>query len=94
MNFVKSARYLEDYKIFVEFTSGENGIVDLNDTVFRYEAATEIRDQNKFRDFYLDDWPTIAWKCGFDLSPESLCELMTGRRPSWEVCTDSKMAAV
>ena len=94
MNFVKSARYLEDYKIFVEFTSGENGVVDLKDTVFRYEAATEIRDQNKFRDFYLDDWPTIAWKCGFDLSPESLYELMTGRRPSWEVCTDSQMAAV
>jgi hypothetical protein len=59
MNFVKSARYLEDYKIFVEFTSGENGSVDLKDTVFRYEAATEIRDINKFREFYLDDWPTI-----------------------------------
>lgn len=88
MNFVKSARYLEDYKIHVEFTSGENGVVDLKDNVFRYEAATEIRDQNKFRDFYLDGWPTIAWKCGFDLSPESLYELMTGRRPSWEVCTD------
>ena len=94
MKFVKSARYLEDYKIYIEFSSGENGIVDLKDTVFRYAAATEIRDQNKFRDFYLDDWPTIAWKCGFDLSPESLYEFMTGRRPNWEVCTESKMATV
>ena len=94
MNFVKAARYLEGYKIFVEFASGENGIVDLKDTVFRYEAATELRDQNRFRDFYLDDWPTIAWKCGFDLSPETLYELMTGCLPSWEVCTNSQMATV
>ena len=92
MNFVKSARYLEDYKISVEFTSGENGIVDLKDTVFRYAAASEIRDHKKFREFYLDGWPTIAWECGFDLSPETLYEIMTGRRPNWEVCTNSQMA--
>jgi hypothetical protein len=94
MNFVKSARYLEGYKIFIEFSSGENGVVDLKEIVFKYDAATEIRDQNKFREFYLDDWPTIAWKCGFDLSPETLYERMTGRLPSWEVCKNSKMAGV
>jgi Protein of unknown function (DUF2442) len=94
MNFIKSARYLEDYKIFVEFTSGEADIVDLKDIVFKYAAATEIRDQTKFREFYLDDWPTIAWKCGFDLSPETLYERMTGRQPCWEVCKNSKMAGV
>ena len=92
MNFVKNARYLEDYKIFVEFTSGENGIVDLKDAVFGYAAATEIRDQGKFREFYLDDWPTIAWKCGFDLSPETLHELMTGRPPIWKTCATSQLA--
>ena len=94
MNLIKSARYLQDYKIFVEFTSGEADIVDLKDIVFKYAAATEIRDQKNFREFYLDGWPTIAWKCGFDLSPETLYELMTGRGPSWEVCKNSKMAGV
>ncbi len=44
MNFVKTARYLEDYKIFVEFASGENGIVDLKDIVFRYAAAADINE--------------------------------------------------
>ncbi|MEI6491227.1 MAG: DUF2442 domain-containing protein [Verrucomicrobiota bacterium] len=94
MNFVKSARYLENYKIFVEFTSGENGIVDLKDTVFRYAAAKEIRDQTKFREFYLDEWPTIAWKCGFDLSPETLYEFMTGLRPGWDLRKDFETATL
>jgi hypothetical protein len=57
--------------------------VDLKDIVFRYAAATEIRDTKKFRNFYLDEWPTIAWDCGFDLSPETLYEIMTGCEPRW-----------
>jgi hypothetical protein len=94
MNFVKTARYLEEYKIFVEFTSGESGIVDLKESVFRYAAAAEIRDPAKFREFYLDDWPTIAWKCGFDLSPETLHELMTGRPFIGQASANSQMATV
>ena len=47
------------------------------------EGATEIRDTKKFRNFYLDGWPTIAWDCGFDLSPETLYEIMTGCEPRW-----------
>lgn len=94
MNVIKSARYLEDYKVFVEFTSGESGQIDLKDTVFKFAAATEIRDQKNFREFYLDGWPTIAWKCGFDLSPETLYELMTGRGPSWAFRPAPQMAGV
>jgi len=30
-------------------------------------------------------WPTLAWDCGFDLAPEYLYELATGKRPSWAV---------
>mgnify|MGYP000061529543 FL=1 len=92
MNLIKSACYLEDFKIRIEFSSGETGVVDLKDVVFTYAAATEIRDQKKFRNFYLDEWPTIAWDCGFDLSPETLYEIMTGHRPRWVVSADSEMA--
>ncbi len=83
---------MKGYQIFVEFTSGDNGIVDLNDIVHRYAAATEIRDQKKFREFYLDTWPTLAWKCGFDLSPETLYELLTGQEPKWVSSFEFKMA--
>ena len=83
MNLITSACYLEDFKIRIEFSSGETGVVDLKDIVFRYAAATEIRDTKKFRNFYLDEWPTIAWDCGFDLSPETLYEIMTGCEPRW-----------
>ena len=46
-------------------------------------AAAELRDPGKFADFYLDEWPTLAWRCGFDLSPEYLYELLTGTVPTW-----------
>ena len=32
-----------------------------------------------FSNFYLDSWSTLAWKCGFDLSPESLYFMVIGK---------------
>jgi hypothetical protein len=29
--------------------------------------------------FHLDSWPTLAWDCGFDVSPESLYERVVGK---------------
>ncbi len=78
---------------FSPLTSGESGIVDLKDSIFRYPAAAEVRDPGKFREFYLDEWPTVAWKCGFDISPETLYELMTGRPFVWEACANTQAVA-
>ena len=80
---VKRAHYAGDYLIDIEFSDGVSGIIDLRDTVSRYEAAAEIRDPMKFADFHLDEWPTLTWQCGFDLAPEYLYELLTGSAPSW-----------
>ena len=80
---VKNARYLKDHLISIEFSDGLSGVIDLRDTIGKYEAAAELRDPGKFADFYLDEWPTLAWRCGFDLSPEQLYELLTGSAPSW-----------
>jgi hypothetical protein len=80
---VKRAQHVKDHLILIEFSDGVSGIVDLSEVVNRYDAAAEIRDPGKFADFYLDEWPTLAWKCGFDLSPEYLYELLTGSVPTW-----------
>ncbi|MEI6875261.1 MAG: DUF2442 domain-containing protein [Spirochaetota bacterium] len=42
-----------------------------------------MRNPEAFATFHLDEWPTIVWDCGFDLSPEYLYELATGKRPAW-----------
>jgi len=80
---VNNARHLKDHLISIEFSDGLSGVIDLRDTIDKYEAATELRDPGKFADFYLDEWPTLAWRCGFDLSPEYLYQLLTGSAPAW-----------
>ena len=80
---VNNARHLKDHLISIEFIDGLSGVIDLRDTIGKYEAAAELRDPGKFADFYLDEWPTLAWSCGFDLSPEYLYELLTGSAPAW-----------
>jgi hypothetical protein len=80
---VKEAKYQEDYKIWISFNNGESGIVDLADLLHKYKAAAPLQDMVEFKKFYLDEWPTIAWSCGFDVAPESLYERATGKRVDW-----------
>ncbi|NWG29891.1 MAG: DUF2442 domain-containing protein [Rhodocyclaceae bacterium] len=78
---VKSAKYLSGHKLWVEFNTGEAGEVDLADLVSNYPAAAPLHDTATFAAFQLDDWPTLVWPCGFDVSPETLYELATGKVP-------------
>ena len=80
---ITEARYIEQYKIWLRFSTGEEGIVDLSDVIDRYPAANPMRDTKEFAKFYLDEWPTLAWPCGFDYSPESLYERATGKTLAW-----------
>ena len=67
------------YKVFLKFNTGESGEADLQKIVSKYKIAKTLRDKKIFSDFYLDSWPTLAWKCGFDIAPESLYFLVTGK---------------
>lgn len=80
---ILEARYLENYRIWLRFNTGEEGIVDLADVVDKFPAAGPLRDPAVFAAFYLDEWPTLAWPCGFDFSPESLYERATGKTIPW-----------
>jgi hypothetical protein len=88
---VQEAKYDGDYRIWLKFSSGEEGIVDLADIVAKYPAARPLLDTEAFKPFFLDEWPTLAWSSGFDLSPERLYELATGKASVWIRYTDDKM---
>ena len=77
--YIAEAQYQQEYKILLKFNTGESGEVDLESIINKYEAAKPIRDTELFAEFYLDSWPTLAWECGFDISPEYLYYLATGK---------------
>ncbi|MEA2067767.1 MAG: DUF2442 domain-containing protein [Verrucomicrobiota bacterium] len=75
--YLLSASYVDGFEVDLKFNTGESGRVDLKDVIFRNEAAEALRDPKVFSEFYLDSWPTLAWKCGFDIAPETLYEKLT-----------------
>lgn len=83
--YISEAKYIEGFKIFLKFNTGESGVIDLKDIVHKYEIAKPLRDPALFSNFYLDSWPTLAWECGFDIAPESLYTKLTGKKTSTAV---------
>ncbi len=77
------AKYQDGYRIWLRFSDGQSGMVDFSDIIRKYPAARPLADLQEFQRFYLDEWPTLAWPCGFDFSPESLYERATGRQVAW-----------
>ena len=72
--YLKEAKYIKDFKVFLKFNDGKTGEVNLKDIVYKYNIASPLRDPENFAMFYLDSWPTLAWDCGFDVAPETLYE--------------------
>jgi hypothetical protein len=71
---VIEARYLGDYKVWLEFNDGRKGVVDLSDELHGDELEP-LRDRDRFAQFYLDyGLASIAWLDGQDFKPEFLYE--------------------
>jgi hypothetical protein len=69
---VIDARYLGDYKVWLEFNDGRKGVVDLADELHG-EELEPLRDRDRFSEFYLDyGLASIAWLDGQDFTPEFL----------------------
>jgi hypothetical protein len=69
---IAEAHYENAFRIKLKFNPGEEGIADLSDIIERYSIAAPLKYLIEFQRFYLDEWPSLAWSCGFDLSPEML----------------------
>ncbi len=71
---VIEARYLGDYKVWLEFNDGRKGVVDLADELHGDEHSP-LRNRELFSNFYLDyGLASIAWLDGADFPPEFLYE--------------------
>ena len=71
---VIDARYLGDYKVWLEFNDGRKGVVDLADELYGDEMSL-LRNRDRFAEFYLDyGLASIAWLDGQDFAPEFLYE--------------------
>ena len=71
---VTEARYLGDYKIWLEFNDGRKGVVDLADELYGDEMS-KLRNRDRFCEFYLDyGLASIAWLDGQDFAPDFLYE--------------------
>ncbi|SFB83267.1 Protein of unknown function [Marinospirillum celere] len=84
MIYLESAEYLKDYRLRLTFNTGETGEVDLSDLPALFDAAKPLQKLTEFKKFYLDEWPTLAWPCGFDLAPEMLYERATGKKHNFK----------
>lgn len=81
---VRKVSYLDGYRLKMSFSNGEEGIADLSEIIKTAPGAESLSDPNEFRKAGLDEWPTVAWPCGFALAPEYAYRLATGKTVSWE----------
>ena len=80
---VKEARYVDGYRLHITFNTGESAVVDFSQLIADIPKAASLQDVQQFKSFYLDEWPTLAWPSGFDIAPESLYQMATGKLPAW-----------
>ena len=73
--YLKDAKYISGFRIFLRFNDGKAGEVDLKEVIQSHDAASPLREPEMFSRFFLDSWPTLAWDCGFDVAPEELYEM-------------------
>jgi len=69
---VVEALHVNDYVIWLRFSDGTEGEVDLRDELYG-EVFEPLKDLDVFKTFFVNpEWGTIAWPNGADLAPEFL----------------------
>lgn len=80
---VKQAQHVGEYRLAITFNTGESVVVDFSQLIAKTPGAAPLQSVEQFKSFYLDGWPTLAWPCGFDIAPETLYQMATGKLPAW-----------
>jgi len=90
MHDVKSAKYLDDYKIEVTFDNGRSGIADFSAYPSRVGIFAKFRDMNFFKSCRVNhELGVLAWGDDIDIAPETLYSMATGESlPEWMVAED------
>jgi len=73
---VTDARYVDKYTIWLRFSDGAEGEVDLKEELWG-PVFEPLKDASRFRKFSVHpELHTIVWDNGADLSPEFLYSLL------------------
>ena len=71
---------LEGYRIYLEFSDGAKGDVDLSD--FAGKGVFQVwNDYNFFQQVHIGDYREIKWNDEIELSADSLYLKLTGKSP-------------
>ncbi len=77
---VEKAKYIEHFKLYLEFNDGLSGVVDLK-SYLEGEIFEPLNNIDYFKNFKLDTW-TIGWENGADFAPEFLYNLILKQEKS------------
>ncbi|MEW5806893.1 MAG: DUF2442 domain-containing protein [Acidobacteriota bacterium] len=71
---VKEARHISDYTIWIKFSDGTEGEINLKDEL-KGPIFEPLKDLEMFRSFRVDpELHTLVWQNGADFAPEFLYE--------------------
>ena len=70
---ITNANYLSEYKILLNFNTGDTKIVDLKNELTG-SIFEPLKDINYFKDFSIK-YNTIEWNNGADFAPEYLYQI-------------------
>ena len=77
------ADYVKDFKINLVFEDGKAGIVDLEKIIKKGGVFTELKDQKKFKLFFIHkELKVLTWDNEIDIAPETLYKLSVGEKVS------------
>ena len=69
---VIKAEYKGDYRIWLKFNDGAEGVVDLKNELYG-QMFEPLKNVNMFKSFHIDsELETLVWDNGADLAPEFL----------------------
>lgn len=78
---VKNAHHTSDYRVWITFSDGTSGEVDLESELWG-PMFEPLRDPALFAQVHADpELDTITWPNGADLAPEYLYELVQTQQP-------------
>lgn len=71
---VVSAKYIDEFRIHVQFNNGKEGEVDFQHELYG-DIFEPLRNESEFRKFRVNpETGTIEWPNGADFAPEFLME--------------------
>ena len=87
---IVSAKYIEEYKIELEFDDGKRGVVNFSKYLEKGGIFEQFKDMKFFRNFSInEDLGTLTWDDEVDIAPETLYADATGSGlPDWMEQTD------